>query len=91
VTVHAHIHNTYIHTYEYIHTHIKTIYTYIITYILNTYIHTYVHTDGKENEITKWQEQWTSSTKEAVSKLFVPYIKERMMTMIPISAEFRLW
>ena len=27
-------------------------------------------TEGKENEITKWQEQWTSSTKGAVSKLF---------------------
>jgi len=43
--------------------------------------------EGKENEITKWQEQWTSSTKGAVSKLFFPYIKERMKTMIPISAE----
>ena len=32
--------------------------------------------------------QWTSSTKRAVSKLFFPYIKERMKTMIPISAEF---
>jgi len=30
-------------------------------------------------------------TKEAVSKLFFPYIKERMKTMIPISAEFSLW
>jgi len=45
-------------------------------------------TEGKENEITNWQEQWTSSTKGAVSKLFFPYIKERMQTMIPISAEF---
>ena len=44
--------------------------------------------EGKEKEITKWQEQWTSSTKGAVSKLFFPYIKERMKTMIPISAEF---
>ena len=45
-------------------------------------------TEGKENEITKWQEQWTSSTRAAVSKLFFPYIKERMKTTIPISAEF---
>jgi hypothetical protein len=45
-------------------------------------------TEGKENEIPNWQEQWTSSTKGAVSKLFFPYIKERMQTMIPISAEF---
>ena len=44
-------------------------------------------TEGKENGLTKWQEQWTSSTKGAVSKLFFPYIKERMKTMIPISAE----
>jgi len=44
-------------------------------------------TEGKENEITIWQEQWTSSTKEAVSKLFFTYIRERMKTMIPISAE----
>jgi len=45
-------------------------------------------TEGKEKEITKWQEQWTSSTKGAVSKLFFPYIKERMKTTIPMSAEF---
>ena len=44
--------------------------------------------EGKENEITKWQEQWTSSTKGSVSKLFFLYIKERMKTMIPVSAEF---
>jgi hypothetical protein len=45
-------------------------------------------TEGKENGITKWQEQRTSSTKGAVSELLFPYIKERMLTMIPISAEF---
>jgi len=45
-------------------------------------------TEGKEKEITKWQEQWTSSTKGAVSKLFFPYTKERMKTTILISAEF---
>ena len=44
--------------------------------------------EGKEKEITKWQEQWTSSTKGAVSKLFFPHIKERMETTVPISAEF---
>ena len=45
-------------------------------------------TEGKEKEITKWQEQWTNSTKGAISKLFFPHIKERMETTIPISAEF---
>ena len=45
-------------------------------------------TEGKENEITKRQEQWTSSIKGAVSTLFFPYIKVRMKTMIPISAVF---
>jgi len=45
-------------------------------------------TEGKENGLTKCQEQWTSSTKGAVSKLFFPNIKERMKTRIPISAEF---
>jgi len=45
-------------------------------------------TEGKEKEITKWQEQWTNSTKGAVSKLFFPHIKETMGTTIPISAEF---
>jgi hypothetical protein len=45
-------------------------------------------TEGKENGLTKWQEQWTSSTKGAVSKLFFRPIKERMKTMIPISVEF---
>jgi hypothetical protein len=37
---------------------------------------------------TKWQDQWTSSTKGAVSKLFFPNIKDRMKTRIPIPAEF---
>ena len=37
-------------------------------------------TEGKEKGMTKWQKHWT--------KLFFPYIKERMKTMIPISAEF---
>jgi hypothetical protein len=41
-----------------------------------------------ENRKTRWQEQWTSCTKEAVSKLFLPYIKERIKIMLPISAEF---
>jgi hypothetical protein len=45
-------------------------------------------TEGKENGITKWQEQWTSSTRGTVSKLFFPNIEERMKTRIPISAEF---
>jgi hypothetical protein len=45
-------------------------------------------TEGKENRITIWQEQWTSCTTGAVSKLFFPYIKMRMKTMIRISAEF---
>jgi len=44
--------------------------------------------EGKENGLTKWQEQWTSSTKGAVSKLFFPSIKERMKTMLPISVDF---
>jgi len=38
--------------------------------------------------LTKWQEQWASSTKGAVSKLFLPNIEERMKTRIPISSEF---
>jgi len=45
-------------------------------------------TEEKENGLTKWQEQWTSPTKGAVRKLFFPNIKQRMKTMIPISAEF---
>ena len=44
--------------------------------------------EGKGNRITKYQEQWTSTTNGEVSKLFFPYVKERMKTMIPISAEF---
>jgi len=48
-----------------------------------------IFTEGKEKEITNWQEQWTSSTKGAVSKLFLPYTIERMKTMIPISAKFK--
>jgi hypothetical protein len=45
-------------------------------------------TEGKEIELTKWQEHWTSSTKGAVSKLFFPSIKERMKTILPVSLEF---
>ena len=45
-------------------------------------------TEVKEIGITKWQEQWTSSTKGAVSKLFFPSIRERMKTMLPMSLEF---
>jgi hypothetical protein len=45
-------------------------------------------TEGNENRLTKWQEQWASSTKGAVSKLFFPNMKERMKTRIPISSEF---
>jgi hypothetical protein len=44
--------------------------------------------EEKENGITRWQEQWTSCTKGAVSKLFFQYIKDRMKTKMPISAEF---
>ena len=47
-----------------------------------------IGTEGKENVITNWQEQWTSSTKRAISKLFFPNLKERMKTRTPISAEF---
>jgi len=42
-------------------------------------------TEGKENGLTKWQEQWASCTKGAVSKLFFSNIKERMKTR---SSEF---
>jgi hypothetical protein len=41
-------------------------------------------TEGKDDELTKWQGQWKSSTKGAVSKLFFPHIKERMKTKLPI-------
>jgi hypothetical protein len=42
----------------------------------------------EEEWIDKRQEQWASSTKGAVSKLFFPNIKERMKNRIPISSEF---
>ena len=45
-------------------------------------------TERKEIGLTKWQELWASSTKGAISKLLFPSIKERMKTMLPISAEF---
>jgi len=47
-----------------------------------------VITEWKEIGLTKWQEQWTSSTKTAVSKLFFPSIRERMKTILPMSLEF---
>jgi hypothetical protein len=49
---------------------------------------TTIITEGKEIGITKWQEQWTSSTKGAVSKLFFPSIKERMKNTLSVSREF---
>jgi hypothetical protein len=45
-------------------------------------------TEEMENGITRGQEQWTSSTKGAVSRLFFPDIKERIKIKIPILAEF---
>jgi len=45
-------------------------------------------TEGKENGLAKWQEQWASCTKGAANKLFFPNIKERMKTRMPISSEF---
>jgi hypothetical protein len=41
-------------------------------------------TELKENGLTKWQGQWTSTTEGAISKLFFPCIKERIKTTIPI-------
>ena len=40
------------------------------------------------SNLTKWQEQWTSCTKGAISKLFFPYIKDRFKTKLPVSTEF---
>jgi hypothetical protein len=45
-------------------------------------------TEEMQNGITRWQEQWTSSTKGAVSKLFFLHIKERLKITLPVSAEF---
>jgi hypothetical protein len=45
-------------------------------------------TEQMQSGITRWQEQWASSTKGAVSKLFFPQIKERLKITLPISAEF---
>jgi hypothetical protein len=45
-------------------------------------------TEGKEIGLIKWPEQWTSSTKGAVNKLFFPPIKERKKTILPVSLEF---
>jgi hypothetical protein len=45
-------------------------------------------TEQMENGIARWQEQWTSCTKGAVSKLFFPYITERINIMIAIAAQF---
>jgi hypothetical protein len=45
-------------------------------------------TEGREIVLTKWQEQWMSSTKGAISRLFFPSIKDRMKTILPVSREF---
>jgi len=47
-----------------------------------------INKEGRENEITKWKVQWTSSTKGTLSKFTFSYIKERLKTTTPISAEF---
>jgi hypothetical protein len=41
-----------------------------------------------EKGMVRWQEQWESSTKGGVSKLFFPHIKQRIKIVLPISAEF---
>ena len=45
-------------------------------------------TEGNENRLTKWQEQWTSFTKGVASKLFFLYKNERMKTSVSVSSEF---
>jgi hypothetical protein len=40
-------------------------------------------TEVKENGLTKWQEQWTSSTEGAINELYFPYLKERMKMKLP--------
>jgi DNA/RNA endonuclease YhcR with UshA esterase domain len=47
-----------------------------------------ITTKQVQSGITRWQEQWTSSKKGAVSKLFFPHLKERLKITLPLSAEF---
>ena len=44
-------------------------------------------TEGKENGLVKWQEQWASSTKGAVSKLFFPNINSSLFPTRHVLAE----
>jgi hypothetical protein len=45
-------------------------------------------TEEKEIGLTKWHEQWTNSTKGAVSKLFFQSITERIKSTLHVSREF---
>jgi len=48
---------------------LKSIYlTNCVNVLMCFFVSIILITEGKEKEITKWQEQWTSSTKGAVSK-----------------------
>ncbi|KAJ4430157.1 hypothetical protein ANN_22367 [Periplaneta americana] len=45
-------------------------------------------TEEREKTLRKWQEQWTISTKGAITKSFFPSIKDRLKINLPIGAEF---
>ncbi|KAJ4446270.1 hypothetical protein ANN_12964 [Periplaneta americana] len=45
-------------------------------------------TEEREKTLRKWQEQWTISTKGAITKSFFPSIKNRLKIKLPIGAEF---
>jgi len=42
----------------------------------------------KENEIHRWQQQWTKAGKGAVTKAFFPSVRNRLRQKIPIFPEF---
>lgn len=45
-------------------------------------------TEEREKTLRKWQEQWTISTKGAITKSFFPSIKDRLKINLPVGAEF---
>jgi len=47
-----------------------------------------IMTRGKENGLHMWQEQWMNTWKGAVTKAFLPSVRNRLRQKIPLFAEF---
>jgi hypothetical protein len=45
-------------------------------------------TRAEENGLILWQQQWTNTEKGAVTKAFIPSVRNRLRQELPVSPEF---